>query len=77
MVNPIGKDGYGKGSIYRPLTKEQRERYERNYDMIFRDKKCDVCKGVGFLKGKDAKGKIIKTTCIICGGEGKLFPKGE
>lgn len=73
MVNPIGKDGYGKGSIYRPLTKEQRDQYERNYDIIFGGKKCDVCGGEGFLE--DAKGNIIKTTCLICGGTGKL--KGE
>lgn len=74
MVNPIGKDGYGKGSVYRPQSKEERERYERNYDIIFGEK-CDVCKGEGFLEDKDTKGKVIKTICLICGGSGKT--KGE
>jgi len=55
---------------------ENKERYDRNYDIIFGEK-CDVCKGKGFLEDEDMRGKIVKTTCIICGGSGKLFPKGE
>ena len=60
-----------KESWYRPVN---RERYERNYNIIFGEK-CDVCKGEGFLEDKDAKGKVIKTICLICGGSGKV--KGE
>ena len=35
---------------------------------------CYYCSGKGYFEDKDVKGKIIKTTCIICGGFKKLFP---
>lgn len=39
MVEPIGKDGYGKGDTYRPVDSDT---YDRNAERVL-NPKCIVC----------------------------------
>lgn len=57
----------GKGDTYRPVN---RNKYDKNYLRIY-GRPCDICKEQGWLPDKDRHGKIVKTTCLICGGSGR------
>ncbi len=58
----------GKGGRYRPVD---RERYGSEYDRIY-GQTCTACGGKGYYWDNDMRKKMVKTTCLICNGTGKV-----
>jgi len=87
MVNPIGKDGYGKGSEYRPVNKE---RYDYNYLRVYgycNQNCCPKRHACDRYQSKAGKNNInwipkqdsysacsffVPMVCQVCMGEGEL-----
>ena len=61
--------GSGKGDTPRPTNKQ---RYDAGYERVF-GHDCSVCHGKGYHWDKDTMTKkMIKTTCLICKGTGRV-----
>jgi DnaJ-class molecular chaperone len=58
----------GKGSRYRPVNVTT---YGSEYDRIF-GQTCTVCGGKGYHWDEDLRKQMVKTTCLICNGTGKV-----
>lgn len=69
MVDAVGKDGYGKGNIYRPVNKKK---YDKGYLRVF-GVKCDFCNGRGWIYGDMTTD--TKTDCPKCNSIGFIEKK--
>jgi hypothetical protein len=69
MSNLPATEGAGKGDWPRPVNKKK---YDANYDRIF-GRICTMCNGRGyFWDWCQMQKKMLKTSCIICGGKGRI-----
>lgn len=63
-------NGSGKGDTPRPVNKVK---YDAEYTRLFGEQ-CGICRGKGYHWDENKiTGKMIKTTCIICSGSGKVL----
>lgn len=51
-----------------PSNKDQ---YDKNFEATF-GKLCEACQGRGFHSNYWKK-KWIKTACVVCGGDGRVY----
>lgn len=65
--------GAGKGPLPREgqYSRKTQENFSKGYDRAFGEE-CSICKGKGYHWDKDGFGKMVKTTCIMCKGTGKV-----